>query len=62
MVCINIYDDTPIDTSSSIVREKVSEAIKKYILENWDKCVNTETQLFTEDGAEKESTSFKIHL
>lgn len=62
MVALNIYEEKEIDTSSTFIREKVSESIKRYVLEQWEECVETERLLFTDNGIEMESTLFKVHL
>lgn len=36
MVDIGLYDEKEIDTSSDELKEKVSNAITKYIIDNWD--------------------------
>lgn len=62
MVALNIYDEKEIDTSSTFIREKISDAIKGYLIKHWDECVVTEKLPFTVNGVEMESTLFKIHL
>ncbi len=41
MTIIKIWDDSPIDTSSLEVKNKVSQSIFNYILNHWDECVYT---------------------
>lgn len=36
MVGIGLYDEKEIDTSSDKLKEKVSNAITKYVIDNWD--------------------------
>lgn len=36
MLNIGLYDEKEIDTSSNELKEKVSNAIAKYVIDNWD--------------------------
>lgn len=42
MVQISVWNENNIDTSSEETKEKVSNAIKEYIVNNWEKCVLVE--------------------
>lgn len=41
MAVIKVWDDVPIDTSSTEVKNKVSQSISNYVLDHWDECVHT---------------------
>lgn len=45
MVQISVYNETNIDTSSKETKEKVSNTIKEYIINNWEKCVSVEKNI-----------------
>lgn len=42
MARISVCDDSYIDVNSSQIREKIAEAVKKYVLSNWEEVVSTE--------------------
>lgn len=58
MVNIKIYNKSEINTSSDLIKEKVSESIKQYIIENWDKCVQSKSYQTENDYR----VDFKIEL
>ena len=63
MISINIYDENnSIDTSSFVIRKKISDTIAKYLLDHWDKCVETEEQINIINNKDIKSTLFKICL
>lgn len=37
---IKVWDNAPIDTSSTEIKNKVSQSISDYILNHWDECVH----------------------
>lgn len=39
MVSIKIYNESEIDTTSDLIKQKISDSIKQYVIDNWDKCV-----------------------
>lgn len=43
LVSIKIYDESEIDITSDLIRQKISNSIKQYIIDNWDKCVQTKS-------------------
>ena len=59
MVNISLWSKKEIDTNSFITKRKVSNAIKKYIIKNWNECVNIEKRL-EKDGIW--TTLFNIEL
>lgn len=58
MVNIKIYNKSEINTFSDLIKEKVSESIKQYIIENWDKCVQSKSYQTENDYR----VDFKIEL
>lgn len=46
MVDIGLYDEKEIDTSSDGLKEKVSDAIAKYVIDNWDSVTEFEQNKF----------------
>lgn len=38
---IKVWDNTPIDTSSTEIKNKISQSISDYILNHWSECVHT---------------------
>lgn len=45
MVQISVWNETDIDTFSNETKEKVSNAIKEYIINNWEECVSIEKSI-----------------
>lgn len=37
---IKVWDNSPIDTSSTEIKNKISQSVSNYILNHWDKCVH----------------------
>lgn len=38
---IKVWDNSPIDTSSTEIKNKISQSVSNYILDHWDECVHT---------------------
>lgn len=55
---IKVWDNTPIDTSSTEIKNKVSKSISNYILSHWNECVHTAS--FESEG--KYEVEFSITL
>ncbi len=55
---IKIWDDTPIDTSSEDIKNKVAQSISAYILNHWDECV----KIISSEQEEKYETEFSVIL
>lgn len=43
IITIKVWDNTPIDTSSTEIKNKVSKSISDYIMNHWDESVHTAT-------------------
>lgn len=48
MVDIGLYDEKEIDTSSDELKEKVSNAIARYVIDNWDTVTEFEQNKFND--------------
>lgn len=45
MIQISVWNENNIDTSSNETKEKVSNAVKEYILEHWNECIKIDKSI-----------------